>query len=76
MDQRVRPNVSFHSLGASVFEDRRPEGWEASNLYDPHSPAYVGKQLEIDGVGGVATLVRAEAHRYVDSGLLFLSAYI
>jgi hypothetical protein len=27
------------------------------------SPAYIGRQIELDGIGGVAALVRAEAHR-------------
>lgn len=65
VEQRIAPNVTLPILGASISSDRRPLGWETSNLYDPESPAYVGKRFELDGVGGVTTLVRAEAHRSV-----------
>lgn len=35
-----------------------------SNLYDPDSDAYIGRTIDLDGVGGVATLVRADTHRF------------
>jgi len=37
---------------------------QRSNLFDPTSDAYIGRTQELDGVGGVATLVRAETHRF------------
>ena len=41
-----------------------------SNLYDPESEAYIGRVEDIDAVGGVATLVRADVHR---AGAMFPS---
>lgn len=35
-----------------------------SNLYNPNSTAYIGRQIELDAVGGVATLVRASVHLF------------
>lgn len=31
--------------------------------YDATSPAWIGKSMEMNGVGGVAALVRADIHR-------------
>ncbi|KAL8286953.1 hypothetical protein RQP46_003959 [Phenoliferia psychrophenolica] len=50
---RVPPNASWDDSGLLA----------KSNLYDPKSDAYVGRRVQLDGVGGVATLVRAQAHR-------------
>ncbi|KAK4049594.1 Golgi mannosyltransferase complex subunit [Microbotryomycetes sp. JL201] len=63
VEQRVTPNVTLPSLTASAFESLRPVGWEESDLYDRRSTAFVGRRVELDAVGGVATLVRAETHR-------------
>ncbi|ORY92917.1 Anp1-domain-containing protein [Leucosporidium creatinivorum] len=56
-------NVTGPIPPASSFPWLREENWEENDMYDPESPAYVGQRVEIDGVGGVATLVRADAHR-------------
>lgn len=50
---RVAPNATWDN----------PTQLEKSNLFDPASPANRGVRVELDGVGGVATLVRAQAHR-------------
>ncbi|KAM0786708.1 hypothetical protein ACM66B_002150 [Microbotryomycetes sp. NB124-2] len=63
VELRVPPNATMPSLTASAFESLRPSGWEDSDLYDKRSRAYVGRRIELDAVGGVATLVRAETHR-------------
>jgi hypothetical protein len=34
-----------------------------NNLYDLESPAYIGRTVPLDAVGGVATLVNANIHR-------------
>lgn len=56
-------NITGPIPPASSFPWLREERWEQNDMYNPQSPAYVGKRVEIDGVGGVATLVRADAHR-------------
>lgn len=62
VDQRVLPNCSFAPMAGSVYPSLHG-GATDCDLYDEKSPAYVGKRVELDGVGGVATLVRADAHR-------------
>ncbi|KAK4047509.1 Golgi mannosyltransferase complex subunit [Microbotryomycetes sp. JL221] len=63
VEERIAPNVTLSRLTASAFHSLRPSGWETSDLYDKRSPAYVGQRVDLDAVGGVATLVRAETHR-------------
>jgi hypothetical protein len=41
-----------------------PEIEGPTDLYDQESDAYIGRTMDLDGVGGVATLVRAETHRF------------
>lgn len=41
-----------------------PPSRQGIDRFDPESPAYIGRRLPLDGVGGVSTLVRATAHRY------------
>ena len=41
-----------------------------NELYDRESEAYIGKRVELDAVGGVATMVRADVHR---AGAMFPS---
>lgn len=48
-------HISISTLGSSS---------SISNLYDPSSPAYIGRQIPLDAVGGVATLVRASVHLF------------
>ena len=50
--------------------DEHPQIFSSANILDEtdqrlntSSPAYIGRQIELDGIGGVAALVRAEAHR-------------
>ncbi|SGY14082.1 BQ5605_C010g06054 [Microbotryum silenes-dioicae] len=62
-DAFVRPSKPVSTYTASLYPHYRPEGWEESDLYDRNSPAFVGRRMDLDGVGGVATLVRADAHR-------------
>ncbi|SCV69776.1 BQ2448_1170 [Microbotryum intermedium] len=62
-DAFVRPSKLLSTFTASVYPHARPAGWQESDLYESQSPAFVGKRMDLDGVGGVATLVRADAHR-------------
>lgn len=62
VEAHVPANISFY-LPSSVPGLRSKES-QTSSLYDKHSAAYVGKRMELDGVGGVATLVRADVHRF------------
>lgn len=54
--------LTSKDLYQRLFLDR-PHG-ERSDLFDESSDAYIGLTQELDGVGGVATLVRAETHRF------------
>ncbi|KAK4699121.1 hypothetical protein P7C70_g7142, partial [Phenoliferia sp. Uapishka_3] len=61
---RVEPNISWvNTSPPSLHSSLDSEPLANSSLYDSSSPAYIGRRVELDGVGGVATLVRAQAHR-------------
>lgn len=67
--QWTAPNVTLdpflpHLSSSSSSTSHSVDGASASNLYDPLSPAYIGRQIPLDAVGGVATLVRASVHRF------------
>lgn len=62
--QWVPPNVTLSPFQPTVAGNSDTSSEEASDLYDPSSDAYIGRQIPLDAVGGVATLVRASVHLF------------
>lgn len=66
--QWVAPNVTLEpfvpTLSGNNDSSLSQQQQQPSNLYDPSSDAYIGKQIPLDAVGGVATLVRASVHLF------------
>lgn len=61
--QWVAPNVTLDPFQPSISGNNDLSSTQVpSNLYDPSSEAYIGNQIPLDAVGGVATLVRASVH--------------
>lgn len=59
----VKPNVTIDPFVSNMPSEGDSRA-ETSNLYDSRSEAYIGRQLPLDAVGGVATLVRASVHLF------------
>lgn len=67
-DQWVPPNVTLDPFLPMYTSESQSQPSQlsssSSNLYDPTSKAYIGRQIQLDAVGGVATLVRASVHLF------------
>jgi mannan polymerase complexes MNN9 subunit len=64
-DQWVAPNVTLDPFLPELPQAHDTlSSEEPSDLYDPESKAYIGRQIPLDAVGGVATLVRASVHLF------------